>query len=49
MIRWRHYTEVLDIRSEVEWGIYEHYQAKKHTLAFKLFGRYLVITWVWDA
>lgn len=40
MIRWRHYTV----------GVYgtEGIRRTQHVLAFKLFGRYLITTWVWD-
>lgn len=47
MILWRHYTEAIETRTELEWGIYEHHRSTKHTLAFKFFRRYLILTWVW--
>jgi len=40
-MRWTHYTE------SVGGGVVPG--TTKHTVAFKLFGRYLIITWVWTA
>jgi len=43
MIRWTHYSELVISSSACPAG------ATRHTLAFYLFRRYLIITWVWTA
>lgn len=49
MIRWTHYAEWVPDRGSPSGPARPRTGCTRHTLAFKLFRRYLILTWTWTA